>query len=496
MLAYFRFASRRGRIVELLFVVVRTVAMSSSSSDPEPDPRDPQATDPNDSLARGFSAEEAKAVKTFSYEVSAGNRLKLEGTAHAVATPSGDSSKNKTEQPAKRPGAQTPNQMVLPERPGDLAQPSRKSKTKNLLAHGESRATSESNQGTRKAPLPEPAGDKITATQMVSKSWIRAIQAETKQPLKRTRRGLPSSTISLILHGLIIMILSVYTLGLPPQEEELALFTSTAAYEELEDFQDMEIDPSEELESLDNDLTSQLVDPGEASFGDLSAESMLADVSGDEALGSDSIGEFGNLFGDAGSGDSDADDGDGARATAIFFGTKIEGKRILYLLDNSGGMKDGKLETLIKELLLSVASLQPRQEFYVIFYSDTIYPLFFPQPATDFVRANKENHESLRNWLDKVELRTGNKIDEALNAAVAIQPDTVFLLTDGELFTTEAKKQLLLDGGSRNFSISTFGMGIKEKSKAATQLRLVAEANRGTYRVAEVSPELIEQDKD
>ena len=450
--------------------------MPSDSSKPTSDPRDAPVAAPEESPDDEMSSEksdemtteEAKAVETFRFEASAGKKIWADDPQPAAPQRVSQS----VESPESPSVASAQPTSLAAEQPPVKSPPSRVLKTDKRP------------EPQRQQPRPQHAAPLPTRSK---------IEVEGPQPVKRAKRGLPSSTISLIVHGLLILLLSLYTLGLPPKEEELGLFASTAAYEEVEDFQDLEIDPSEEMESLDSDLAAELSDPGAASFGDLSAESALADVSGDSALSSDTIGELGDLFGEAGSGSAEEGEGLGA-ATASFFGTKVEGRRILYLLDNSGGMKGGKLEALIEELLKSVASLQPRQEFYVIFYSDSIYPLFYPEPATEFVRATKKNREYLREWLNKVELRTGNKIDEALEAAVAIRPDTVFLLTDGELFTTVAKERLLLDGTSRNFPINTFGMGVKAGSQADGQLRLVAKANQGTYQVVDVSPKADEME--
>ncbi|NOY29389.1 MAG: VWA domain-containing protein [Planctomycetes bacterium] len=306
------------------------------------------------------------------------------------------------------------------------------------------------------------------------------------KPNEKVRRGMPSWLLSLLLHVLLFLPLGFFGLATSQERQDHLDWTpSPIVVEEIERIVDIEIDPLETIESLDE---SDMPD-----WDDLSAESDLANVSGEfapisEGLDSNGLDDLGMLLGD-GNGLSSLDEGPGPAATAKFFGTQVEGKRILYILDNSGGMKKGKFETLVAELLKSVDSLQPRQQFYVIFYSDTVYPLFYPQSATNFVRATKENKEFLREWLDTVELCLGNSIDEAITAANLIRPDVVFLLTDGRLFTTDAKEKILLDGANRDFPINTFGMGVKENSNPAMELQLVAEANRGIYREIQVSPE-------
>src|SRR5690606_36468098 len=116
----------------------------------------------------------------------------------------------------------------------------------------------------------------------------------------------------------------------------------------------------------------------------------------------------------------------GEKLSASFFGTKVDGRRILYVLDNSGGMRKGGLETLAEELMRSVESLSPQQEFYVIFYSDMVYPLFHPRPVERFVPANERFKKRLKVWLDSVELSVGNTVDQAILAASMIRPDVVY----------------------------------------------------------------------
>ena len=72
------------------------------------------------------------------------------------------------------------------------------------------------------------------------------------------------------------------------------------------------------------------------------------------------MGDVGTLFGESGNGLADLGSGMAGGATASFFGTKVEGERILYMLDNSGSMKRGRMETLVAELSKSVMSLDPK----------------------------------------------------------------------------------------------------------------------------------------
>jgi len=291
---------------------------------------------------------------------------------------------------------------------------------------------------------------------------------------------------------LLLLVSLAFSTFVVLREEELELYVSPAVYETVEEFEDLEIDPAEELDLLAEELN--MPDPG--ALADFESETLIKEptLPISESTAEDvasNLAEFGQLFGDEGTGMSGLDNelGTGAGgAMAKFFGTEVQARRILYMLDNSGGMrKGGKFEALVSELQNSVSRLQPKQKFYVIFYSDTVYPLFFPYSVREFIKSTPKSQKKLGAWLDSVELCGGNAIDEALAAAEVIQPDAVFLLTDGKLYSTEKKRALLLNSTGRRYAIHTFGLGVKKDSRASEELKQVAEANAGTFRAIKVT---------
>lgn len=319
----------------------------------------------------------------------------------------------------------------------------------------------------------------------------------TSSTTRRVARQSSWWVTSLGIHAIGLLILAFTTLVII-QPEELELTTTAVVYEPVEEFEDLEIDPSEDLETLEEELS----EPDPALLEALDSEMLveepaITEASASESPATDIAGELsnlGDLFSETGGGltgmDSEVGVGTGG-GMAKFFGTEVKAKRILYMLDNSGGMrKKGKFEALVAELKRSVSGLDAKQEFYVVFYSDTVYPLFFPQGVRKFVRPNERNFKLLDRWLDTVELCGGNAIDEALAAAELIRPETVFLLTDGDLFTTDKKRALLLNPAGRSYSIHTFGLGVGENTKTADGLRQVAEANSGTFRPIKVTDEM------
>ncbi len=322
----------------------------------------------------------------------------------------------------------------------------------------------------------------------------------TPPPADTARRVARQSSwwiTSLGVHILLLVSLAFSTLVVL-QEEELELYASPAVYEAVEEFEDLEIDPMDDLESLEEELNA----PDPDTLADLSSETLIeepviSETSLSESTPVDetsSLAELGQLFVEDGTGmsglDSEIGTGEGG-AMAKFFGTEVKARRILYMLDNSGGMrKGGKFEALVSELQASIKRLNRKQKFYIIFYSDTVYPLFHPHSVFEFVKSTPKSQKMLKAWLDSVELCGGNAIDEALAATEEIRPDAVFLLTDGDLFTTEKKKAMLLNRGRRSYSIHTFGLGVGKQTNTADNLEQVAKANKGTFRAIKVTDEM------
>ncbi len=261
-------------------------------------------------------------------------------------------------------------------------------------------------------------------------------------------------------------------------------------------------DPDDDVEKLVDEEPTGVIDPGEApmagdggpsAMGPLSADALAIGMAGDVSAGAGTgtFGEVGALFGDGGNGRGEFGSGLGARRWRSF-SAQIEGRRIVFVLDNSGSMQDGRLETVIDELKRCVDSLAKDQQFYVIFYSDTVYPLFYPDPATRYVEPTPRNKQMLAAWLDSVELCLGDAVIEALSAATAIEPDVVLLLSDGRI-QGQRKMTFLLDARTRNFPIHTIGVGLGNGAASSRRnLQDVAAANGGDFREAEV-PKAMQQ---
>jgi hypothetical protein len=311
-------------------------------------------------------------------------------------------------------------------------------------------------------------------------------------------------SLSCVVHGVMAVALSLVTIAQIQPRAEMDLVMAPEAIEDLQ-LADRVLDPADaagdQLGGLVNETAAAVVDPGTPTLGMDAGSGIVGELTDEVALvgggggGADSgppggLGGAGGLFGDGTGGLADYGTGLGGAATAQFFGTKIEGRRIVFVLDNSGSMQQGRLEAVIAELQRCVESLDENQEFYVAFYSDVAYPLFYPNPAENYIRPTARNKQRLAAWLDTVELCLGDAVVDALAGAISIEPDTVFLLSDGRI-QGEKKMAFLLGAGGGEFPIHTVGVGLSAGATTSREnLQQIASANGGDFREAEVPAEM------
>ena len=325
----------------------------------------------------------------------------------------------------------------------------------------------------------------------------RASNAPTRTKLRR-KKGMPPWAISLGVHLVLLVGFSFLTLA-TLEPDDFLQWSDTPALEDVVEFQEFEVESVVDFEPIETELPSELEDPGLAALGEISADSAFTDMSDMGPLAGESIGEWGSMFGESGSGLAELGMGEGQALTS-FFGTKSEARDVVFVIDNTGSMAHGELETVIAEMLKTVDQLDPSQRFYVLFFSDQVYPLYFPNSRKDFVRPTLSTKRDLRQWLDTVEICTGGvwQLIQALEAAYALEPDVVYLLTDGQhwnavraSYKVEAVRKLRSEANAAGIVVHTLGMGC-ETNQDRENLAKVAEVNGGTFREVSVGPEMRE----
>jgi hypothetical protein len=112
-----------------------------------------------------------------------------------------------------------------------------------------------------------------------------------------------------------------------------------------------------------------------------------------------------------------------------FYGLGSEGQSLVYILDCSDSMNENsKFKRATAELIRTLESLSNKQRFFVIFFNNGAYPMDADGP----IEATYDHVEKLKNWLRYVTPGGGTEPMPALNYAISLQPDAIFLLSDGE----------------------------------------------------------------
>ncbi len=292
-------------------------------------------------------------------------------------------------------------------------------------------------------------------------------------------RGAPPWLVSCIVHAAVIIALALLSLPELRQQLDFALdATESERADDLEDLPNLQLTEALQVEAVTP--LSELA-PNEMALSDL-ASLELSSV-GTTALPAELATLIGGSLSDGGAALAPLSAGMGE--TTTFFGQKAAANRIVFMVDNSNSMTSGKLETALVELAKAIDTLKPTQSFYVVFYSDTAYPLFHPESTATMVKATESNKVKATYWLNTIEmcLRTDGR--DALAIVRELRPNLVYILGDGAFTDNTAKD--LVNNRMIGVTIHTLGMQVQQKDQA--DFRAIAEKHKGTYRDVGVTDE-------
>jgi hypothetical protein len=292
------------------------------------------------------------------------------------------------------------------------------------------------------------------------------------------RENLPSWLSSLVFHLAMVLMLALFTVAGNGSlgGGGIGMDVTTGGGDPLGS-PDGELETALELPSeLTGPQTADTAVPA-AAFTDTPtdvADIELVDVqnvaaaasSGSGSLGGGeaALGQPGGSHGGAGGGD---DGGDGMIGrfpiTTGVFGVVSEGTRFMYVFDHSDSMNstfsyqsEGKtvfsitpLAAAKAELLRSLNDLDERQQFGMLFYNHDIWP--FNPTNTNFnnnasnlklIPANAKNREIATEFVNNVYGSGQTNHMPALEIAIRLRPDVIFLMTDGEEKDDPSRDQL------------------------------------------------------
>jgi len=312
-----------------------------------------------------------------------------------------------------------------------------------------------------------------------------AVTAESEPPETSRRKKPAAWLVSTLLHLVVLLLLAALSLSVHRPQDQVALSASPASAAEPESLETLE------LEALDEPVETSQTEPTEAPMeidplGDIPTPEVASLDPMATAFTPDPADAISDAITSSALSSALASD---SEATTKFCGVEGGGNHFVYLVDSSQSMKNGRFESARRELLQSIDELKPDQRFYVIFYDTNVDRMCVSHPTEPdeySVMASPKNKQAVRRWAMSVGLERGAPPDEALEFALKLRPDVIFLLSDGEFpqriedMMAEKNSVSNLFGDSGPISIlHTIGYHSRD---GETRMRRLAEANGGQYR--------------
>ena len=178
----------------------------------------------------------------------------------------------------------------------------------------------------------------------------------------------------------------------------------------------------------------------------------------------------------------------GGKVKVDLFGTEGTGSKFVFVFDRSGSMNEfsGRpLRAAKTHLIQSLEPLTDLHQFNIIFYNED--PIVWSPGKLPW--ANERNKENAATFVRGVLAMGGTRHYEPLRAAIRLNPDVIFFLTDGE------DKDALNDGQladirrlNRNgVQINAIQFGIGAESRGRNFLRTLAAQNEGQFQYINVA---------
>ncbi|TWT83605.1 hypothetical protein CA13_50720 [Planctomycetes bacterium CA13] len=308
---------------------------------------------------------------------------------------------------------------------------------------------------------------------------------EEETPLRAALKHGAPTLVSTLLHGILLFVLGLWSVAIPESEEFKIASALKGVEEEMEEFADFELEELEltEQEELASEMSAVELEPVDMS--DLSASELLSVTPLPELAASFDTSDLmlsGLGKGNQGLGESlEMNSG----TMASFFGTKSRGNRIVFVVDSSCSMVQGRMHTTLIEIVRSVSQMTQKQSFSVILFSDQVYPMFFPSSIDEMLPATAENKQKLAMWLNTIELCIGGQMVEAIEMAATLRPHVVYVLSDGG--PSIKAIETLKEENQWRFVINTLGMTVRDE-EAQQRLVSLAKTFGGVYRPVYVNP--------
>ncbi len=165
---------------------------------------------------------------------------------------------------------------------------------------------------------------------------------------------------------------------------------------------------------------------------------------------------------------------------SLFGSNEAEGRSFVFLIDRSasmGGSGLGAIEAAAKELATSVVSLEESHKFQVIAYNQK--PLYLT--AREMIPATAGNKQQLIDFVKNLPAFGSTGHEAGIHAALKLQPDAIFLLTDGGDPVLNAGQLKGIRAAAKGTAIHCLHFGSGPRGGEPTFLETLAKLTGGGY---------------
>src|SRR5262245_37897683 len=168
---------------------------------------------------------------------------------------------------------------------------------------------------------------------------------------------------------------------------------------------------------------------------------------------------------------------EGQTGQSQVFGVMGRGSRFVYVFDRSLSMQGAPLAAAKRELLTSLKQLERVHQFQIIFYNEK--PRVMQSPQLLF--ADENGLGQAESFVNSIIAAGGTDHWQALQVALRMRPDVIFLLTDADEPPLSPKQldEIRRNNAAASINVIEFKSGPDAKKHGF--LRQLAEQNRGQY---------------
>lgn len=188
----------------------------------------------------------------------------------------------------------------------------------------------------------------------------------------------------------------------------------------------------------------------------------------------------------------------GGRARTKVYGIEADGFKFVYVFDRSGSMggsgNNGPLNSAKRQLLASLENLQEVHQFQIIFYNERPVMFGIAGHPDKLVFGTPANRRSAEHFVNAITADGATEHEGALWAALRLQPDVIFFLTDADqpAMSPEALAKIKR-ANSGGCSINTIEFGPGPQVRKDNFLVQLARENNGHYKYIDVARPIDEE---